>query len=264
MSHGASAVKEQFLEPFANRFAEEGYAVLVFDYRYLGASDGEPKGTIIPQMQHEDIRAALTFVSAQPEIDPSRIALWGTSFSGGHALHVGALDPRVKVVTVQVPALNMPHALIAQISRPVFDGMLKMLADDQAVRNAGGEGGWLPVVNKPGQPSFLAARDAYEWFTAAGEIASTWVNRISLESVARAAEYVPDAFIELISPKPLLMQVALNDSLIPINLARQAFHRAGEPKKLELFECGHFDPYTTEPWHSRFVGSQVRWFREHL
>jgi fermentation-respiration switch protein FrsA (DUF1100 family) len=60
------------------------------------------------------------------------------------------------------------------------------------------------------------------------------------------------------------MQVAANDSLIPVSLARQAFHRAGEPKKLETYDCGHFDPYANEPWHSRFLGSQVRWLREHL
>ncbi|MBL8783123.1 MAG: alpha/beta hydrolase, partial [Alphaproteobacteria bacterium] len=70
--------------------------------------------------------------------------------------------------------------------------------------------------------------------------------------------------IELIAPKPLLMQVATHDSLVPVNLARQAFHRAGEPKKLEVYDCGHFDPYANEPWHSQFLGSQVRWFKEHL
>ena len=75
---------------------------------------------------------------------------------------------------------------------------------------------------------------------------------------------MPDAFIELISPRPLLMQVATYDSLIPVNLARQAFHRAGEPKRLEVHDCGHFDPYQTEPWHSLFLGSQVRWFKEYL
>ena len=264
MSHGVTAVKEQYLESYASRFVREGYAVLVFDYRYLGASDGEPRGQVIPQLQHEDIRAALTFISAQPGIDASRIALWGTSFSGGHALFVGAVDPRVKAVVAQVPALNIPHALIALITRPVFDGLLGILAEDQAVRNAGGEGGWLPVVNEPGQPAFLAAGDAFEWFTATSAMAPTWVNRISLESVARAAEYVPDAFVELISPKPLLMQVATKDSLVPVVLARQAFHRAGEPKRLEVFECGHFDPYANEPWHSQFLGGQVRWLKEHL
>lgn len=264
MSHGVTAVKEQHLAPYAERFQREGWNVLVFDYRFLGSSEGEPRGQVIPHLQHEDIRAALSFVSAQPGVDPSHIALWGSSFSGGHALFVGALDPRVKVVAVQVPALNIPHALIALISRPVFNGLLQMMADDQAVRNAGGKGATLPVVNEPGQPAFLAAADAYQWFTEAAKIAPTWRNEISLESIARAAEYVPDAFIELIAPKPLLMQVATNDSLIPVNLARQAFHRAGEPKRLEVFGCGHFDPYANEPWHGQFVEGQVRWFKEHL
>jgi uncharacterized protein len=265
MSHGVTAVIDQHLAPYAERFAAEGFAVLVFDYRFLGLSDGEPRGQVIPHQQHEDIRAALTFAAAQPGIDASRIALWGTSFSGGHALFVGALDPRIKTVVVQVPALNIPHALIALISRPVFNGLLGMLANDQAVRNAGGEAGWLPVVNEPGQPAFLAASDAYDWFTSsAAEVAPNWLNRISLESVARAAEYIPDGFIELIAPKPLLMQVASKDSLIPHQLAKQAFHRAGEPKRMEIYDCGHFDPYTGDPWHGLFLEGQVRWLKEHL
>lgn len=264
MSHGVTAVKEQHLAAYAERFAAEGYAVLVFDYRYLGASDGEPRGRIIPHLQHEDIRAALTYVSGLPEVDATRIALWGSSYSGGHALFVGALDPRVKAVCVQVPGVNIPHSLIALISRPVFDGVLATLADDQAARNAGAQGAAMPVVAEPGKPSFLATADAYEWFTTSAAIAPNWVNSITLESIARAAEYVPDAFIELIAPRPLLMQVAVKDSIIPVNLARQAFHRAGEPKRLELYDCGHFDPYANEPWHSQFLGGQVRWLKEHL
>jgi uncharacterized protein len=264
MSHGITAVKEQHLAPYAERFAAEGFDVLVFDYRYLGSSDGEPRGHIDPRLQHDDIRAALTWISAQPSVDPDRIGLWGTSFSGGHALFVGAFDHRVKVVVAQVPALNLPHALIALITREIYNGLLRSIVDDRAAREAGAEGAMLPVVNDPGKPAFLAASDAHLWFTESAKIAPNWLNRISLESIARVAEYIPDAVIELIAPKPLLMQVATNDSLIPVNLARQAFHRAGEPKKLETYDCGHFDPYTNEPWHSQFVGSQVRWFKEHL
>jgi fermentation-respiration switch protein FrsA (DUF1100 family) len=78
------------------------------------------------------------------------------------------------------------------------------------------------------------------------------------------AEYVPEAAIELIAPNPLLMQVAAGDGLVPLDLARKAFERAGEPKRLEIFDCGHFAPYSTEPWHGQFLAGQVRWFREHL
>jgi fermentation-respiration switch protein FrsA (DUF1100 family) len=264
MSHGITAVKEQHLAPYAERFAAEGFNVLVFDYRFLGGSDGEPRGHIDPQLQHADMRAALSWVSAQPGVDADRIGLWGTSFSGGHALFVGAFDPRVKVVAVQVPALNIPHSLINLITREIFNGLLRTLVDDRAAREAGAEGASLPVVNDPGKPAFLAAADAHDWFMAAAQLAPSWRNSISLASLSRVAEYVPDAVIELIAPKPLLMQVATKDSLVPTNLARQAFHRAGEPKKLEVYDCGHFDPYANEPWHSQFLGSQVRWFEEHL
>ncbi len=264
MSHGISAVKEHHLAPFAERFAAEGFSVLVFDYRFLGASDGEPRGHIDPRLQHDDIRAALAWVSAQPGVDPERIGLWGTSFSGGHALFVGALDPRVKVVAVQVPALNVPQALIALITREIFNGLLRTLGEDHAARGAGGEGSSMPIVNEPGKPAFLAAADAYEWFKASEAAAPNWRNSISLESVARVVEYVPDALIELIAPKPLLMQVASGDSLVTVDLARRVFERAGEPKKLDVFDCGHFDAYAKEPWHSQFVAGQARWFREHL
>jgi len=264
MSHGISAVKEQHLAPFAERFAAEGFAVLVFDYRFLGASDGAPRGHIDPTLQHDDTRAALAWICGHPGVDPDRIGLWGTSLSGGHALFVGALDPRVKVVACQVPAITVPNALIALITREIFNGLLSTLADDHAARNSGGEGGSLPIVNEPGKPAFLATPDAYAWFKATEKTAPNWRNAISFESIARVAEYVPDALIELIAPKPLLMQIAAGDSLIAADLARAAFARAGEPKRLEVFECGHFDPYATEPWHSQFVAGQVRWFSEHL
>src|SRR5262245_36693938 len=98
MSHGFSAVKEQALDRFADAFAAAGFAVLVFDYRYLGSSDGEPRGRIIPTEQHDDLRAALTWLTARGEVDAKRIGMWGTSYSGGHALVLAALDPRVRAV----------------------------------------------------------------------------------------------------------------------------------------------------------------------
>ena len=73
MTHGFSAVKEQGLAGFAERFAAAGFAVLAFDCRYLGASGGAERGRIIPQEQHDDLRAALTWMSSRPGVDPQRI-----------------------------------------------------------------------------------------------------------------------------------------------------------------------------------------------
>ena len=265
MSHGITAVKEQHLDRYAERFAGEGFAALVFDYRHLGASDGTPRGRINPRLQHDDIRAALAWIGAQPSLDAKRVALWGSSFSGAHAIFVGALDPRVRVIIAQVPALDIPRSLIGLIGQDSFNGLLQLLADDHAARNAGAEGAVIPVVAPAGQTSFLPTPDAYDWFTQTGKtIAPRWLNQISLESIARCAEYVPDSVVHLISPKPLLVQAAKGDSLIPIGLTKAMFAQAGEPKRLEVYDCGHFDPYANEPWHSQFVEGQIAWLKAHL
>ena len=97
-------------------------------------------------------------------------------------MHVGALDPRVRVVVAQVPALDIPRSLIALIGRDGFDGLLRSLADDHAARNAGAEGTVIPVVALPGEMAFLSKPDAYDWFTSTGNtIAPRWLNQISLE-----------------------------------------------------------------------------------
>lgn len=89
MAHGFTAVKEQVLPEFAERFAAAGFVTMVFDYRHFGESEGEPRGQLFPLEMVEDYRNAITWVSDQPEVDPNRICLWGTSYSGGLVIYAG-------------------------------------------------------------------------------------------------------------------------------------------------------------------------------
>ena len=101
MAHGFSAVKEMYLDRFADAFAAAGLGALVFDNRNFGASDGEPRQEIDPWQQVSDYRDAITFAETLPETDPARIGIWGSSYSGGHVMVVGAIDRRVKCVVAQ-------------------------------------------------------------------------------------------------------------------------------------------------------------------
>ena len=98
MAHGFSAVKEMYLDRFAEAFADAGLAALVYDNRNFGASDGEPRQEIDPWAQVRDYRTAITYATTRPEVDSDRIGIWGSSYSGGHVLVVGAIDRRVKCV----------------------------------------------------------------------------------------------------------------------------------------------------------------------
>ncbi len=106
MSHGFSAVKEMYLDRFAEAFAAAGLGALVYDNRNFGASDGEPRQEIDPWEQVRDYRNAITYAQTRAEVDADRIGVWGSSYSGGHVLVVGAIDRRVKCVACQVPLIS--------------------------------------------------------------------------------------------------------------------------------------------------------------
>ncbi|WP_231980993.1 MULTISPECIES: alpha/beta fold hydrolase [unclassified Mycobacterium] len=104
MGHGGSATKRLGLPAYAEKFTAAGLAVLAFDYRHFGASGGEPRQVIDVDEQRDDYRAAVRYARGRDDIDPRRVALWGTSLSGGHVLAVAADDPDVAAVGVASPA----------------------------------------------------------------------------------------------------------------------------------------------------------------
>jgi cephalosporin-C deacetylase-like acetyl esterase len=110
LSHGFSALKEMDLDTFADYFTKNLLiSCLVYDNRGFGDSDtapNQPRLEILPSFQLSDISDAITYAQSLPQVEPEKIAIWGSSYSGGHVLQVGAIDRRVKAVLSQVPCLN--------------------------------------------------------------------------------------------------------------------------------------------------------------
>ena len=264
MAHGYSAVKEMYLDAYAEAFAEGGLAVLVFDNRNFGASDGEPRQEIDPWAQVRDYRHAITYARTQPEIDPDRIGVWGSSYSGGHVLVLGAIDRRVKCVVSQVPLVS-GHDNVRRLVRADFIApTMRMFEEDREARFQGKEPAMIAVVAEdPTAPCVLPTRDSWEWFSETGRTrAPSWRNEVTLRSVEMFIEYEPGPYIRWISPTPLLMVVAAGDHLVPADLAIAAYDQALEPKKLELLSGGHFDAYTRD--FDRAAGAARDWFVQHL
>ena len=115
MGHGLGAVREMRLDAYAQRFAAAGWSVLVFDYRHLGASGGTPRQILDIGRQRADWRAALAFVRTLPEVDVDRIALWGSSFGGGHVLRIASEDTRIAAVVAQCPFTDGPASLRSRL-----------------------------------------------------------------------------------------------------------------------------------------------------
>src|SRR5882757_4618453 len=159
MAHGFSAVKEMYLDSFAEVFAAAALNALVFDNRNFGASDGDPRQEIDPWAQVRDYRHAITYAGTRPDVDPSRIGVWGSSYSGGHVLVVAAIDRRVKAVVSQVPLVS-GSANIRDLVRADFRaGFREMFDADRAARYAGDPPAMVPVVAEdPLAPSALPTR----------------------------------------------------------------------------------------------------------
>jgi fermentation-respiration switch protein FrsA (DUF1100 family) len=264
MAHGLSAVKEMYLDSFAEAFAAGGLGALVFDNRNFGASDGEPRQEIDPWAQVRDYRHAITWAQSRPEVDADGIGVWGSSYSGGHVLVLGAIDKRIKCVACQVPLVTG----IGNIQRLVRQDFLgpnrAAMEQDRAARYRGEPPAMVPVVDPdPLAVSALPTPDSWEWFSETGKRrATTWKNEVTLRSVEMLMEYEPGVYVERISPTPLLMVVAASDHLTPTDLALEAYQRAREAKRLVLLPGGHFDAYVKD--FDAASGAARDWFLQHL
>jgi fermentation-respiration switch protein FrsA (DUF1100 family) len=264
MAHGFSAVKEMYLDSFAEVFATAGLNALVFDNRNFGASGGEPRQEIDPWQQVRDYRHAITHASTLDEADATRIGVWGSSYSAGHVLVVGAIDRRVKAVVAQVPLVSGSQNINELVRSDFRAGFREQFDADRVARFMGKAPAMVPVVAEdPLAPSALPTPDSWAWFTETGKTrAPAWRNEVTLRTVEMVGEYEPVSYISRISPTPLLMLVAREDHLTPAHLAIEAYEHAREPKKLVIMPGAHFDAYVAG--FDQASGLARDWFVDHL
>ncbi len=235
MSHGFTALRRMGLDGYASVFREAGLACLVYDHRNWGDSEGQPRHETDPWVQLSDLRDAVTFARSRPEVDRDRIAVWGTSYSGGHALMMGATDRRLRAVVAQVPLVDGDAFFRATLKGGGREAMLARFADDRDARLRGEP---AKTVRSAAEGSTTAA------WAAATDVEEVWPNRMTLRSLEAVATYRPIDWTARIAPTPLLMIVADRDEITPTGPQLEAFAAAGEPKQLVRFDCMHYDVYT--------------------
>jgi fermentation-respiration switch protein FrsA (DUF1100 family) len=262
MAHGYAGVKDLGLERFARAFAEAGFVVLLHDHRNFGASDGAERCDVDPWQQIADWRRAISFLESRPEVDADRIGIWGTSYAGGHAIVLGATDRRLRVVVSQVPTISGFEQGLRRVAPEGIAGLERAFAEDDRGQLCGEPlRRQLVVSDDPTVPASYRSKDAIDFYlqpTPQG----IWENSVTIRSTRAARMYEPGIWVPRVSPTPLLMVVALSDTVTVTDLALAAYQRALEPKRLALISGGHFAPYLDQFPLAEAVATE--WFSEYL
>ena len=261
MGNGFGGTKDMVMEPYALRYQEAGFAALTFDYRHFGESEGQPRQLFMIQYQLDDYKAAIRYARSLEEIDPARIALWGTSASGGYGLVIAAQDERIACVCAQCPGLDN-RASEEMFMRTLGIGhLLRLIVHGQrdVMRSRLGLSPHkIPIVGKPGTMAFFPVADAYEGY---GRLASEgFVNEVCARIVLRSHGYAPLEYIRRVRC-PVLIQICDHDSLAPISAATEKELR--KYAEVKHYPIGHFDIYTGSDFE-RSVNDQLAFFSKHL
>lgn len=262
LAHGFCGVKEMRLDAYAEAFVEAGYHALVFDYRHFGDSEGEPRLILDIRKQHQDWRAAIRFAKSLPGVDSHQIALWGTSFSGGHVLEIAATDqdPDIAVVISQAPHMN--GFATAAASGPVQSVRLAIAAwRDLANMMLGRSPYYVAAIGFPGNLAAMTAPGVVEGVKKLYSPGFAPDERVAARIFLSVGLYSPGRLAKRLGI-PWLVQVASRDLTTPVKPAIKA---AGKAPKGELivYECGHFDVYVP-PHFQQTVGDQIRFLKKNL
>ncbi len=260
LAHGWTGVREQRLDAYAVRFADVGLAALVFDYRHFGASSGQPRQLLDIKRQLADWAAAVAFARSRAEIDSARIAVWGTSFSGGHVVETAARDPQIAAVVAQAPFTdglrNLPSLGLMLALRLTAAGLR-----DQIGAALGRPPYMLRSVGPPGSLAVMTTPDAEPGFRSIDPPGSTWRNEAAARIALRVSSYRPGRHSDRIAA-PILFAIAADDAITPPAFARAAAARARN-SEVRTYPGGHFDIYVGTEFE-RAVADQVDFLSRHL
>ena len=249
---------------FAEAFARAGFAALVFDYRHWGDSEGEPRNQLFPLDEVEDVRNAITWTAGQPEVDATRVSLWGTSFGGGIVVHAATFDRRVKAVVAQVPYLVDIETRFKEDPEG-WTSQGEFLQRDRTERYTTGRVSYFQIVSAKGEPCVLPGQETYDEYQAlvrdSPKQPPSWRNEVTLESLEKIREFDPVQTIPLLSPTPFLIVAGQHDSLVPMEVLREVQKRAGGNATLKELPIKHFEVYA-EPWRSRVASEEIDWLKQ--
>ncbi|MCW2757526.1 MAG: hypothetical protein JWO46_1272 [Nocardioidaceae bacterium] len=257
MAHGYGCTRDSGLMPFAERFAAAGCDVLLFDYRGFGTSGGQPRQLVSHRRQRRDYHAAVADARSRSGVDPDRIVLWGTSYSGGHVVAVAAEDHRVAALIAQGAAVDglaiLTKSEKADPDAPPDKGrrMLAAALRDLARSVVRRPPVLVDSVGAPGDFALLTDADSVEDYLAM--MGPTWRKEVCARSLLSLPFNRPITRAGRITC-PAYFVIAERDTIAPANAVRETARRIGAKADVASYDCAHFAIYRGDVFEESVAG----------
>lgn len=258
LCQGYAGLKEALMPAVAARLSAEGYVTLRFDYRGFGESEG-PRHRLIPLEQIEDIRNGLTCLAVRDEVDPERLAIWGTSFGGAHATYTAAVDERVRCIVSVVGVGDGERWLRCLRREWEWQAFLQELDEDRDQRVLTGQ-------SRRVHPYHIMETTPEGWEFWNETVAANPERgqvEMPLECADAIMEYKPETVAQEMECPALYVSAEL-DTLTPLDEQISLYEESPEPRHHVVMPgVNHHDIYK-EPHLSRLLALSVEWFKEYL
>ncbi|KRA32374.1 MULTISPECIES: alpha/beta hydrolase [unclassified Nocardioides] len=263
MAHGFGGTVDTGLVGYAEGLAGAGLDVLAFDYRGFGHSGGATRQRVSYRRQRADYHAAIRAARDLPGVDPERIVLWGTSYSGGHVFPVAVRDGRIAAVVSMTPAVDGTAALLTLVRHAGVRPLARLVAHglrDLGRALVGRPAHFVPIVAEPGDLGFITSPGSLAGYASAA--GPTWRNAVTARSALEVALNRPIRFAARLR-SPLLVQVGELDTVAPPTAAHRAASKAGQHASVRTYPVGHFDVYDGAGLAAA-LADQITFLHEHL
>jgi fermentation-respiration switch protein FrsA (DUF1100 family) len=260
LGHGLGATREMRLDAFAERFAQAGIAALAFTYRHFGDSGGQPRQLLSIKRQLADWDAAIAWVKARRDVDGTRIAVWGSSFGGGHSITVASRHPELRAAVSQCPFTDGLASALA-LGPGASLKVLPLVARDLAAKVLGRTPVTIPLAGVPGSLALMNAPDALPGYEALLPAGMTFRNEAAARVAPTIMAYRPGRAAKKIK-FPILFCVSNTDSVTPPAQTLR-YARTAPRGEIKRYDAGHFDFYLGEPFEA-LARDQVEFLTRHL
>ena len=261
MAHGIGGIKAGGLAPFAERFREEGFVAIAFDYRNFGGSGGKPREVLSVPRQRADYSTVIGWAVEQRYIDPRQIIAWGTSFAGMHIVELAVSDTRLAAAIAQSPLTDgLAAAMMSTLKNGSRIFALALL--DRFGSLFGRQPIYIPGHGMPGDLSIGATPDGpFGEKLMTPKDGTIWHDRVAARSLLSFSWRRPvrrAAFVRI----PFLLVVPEADAIAPVPAALEVARRA---PGAELFRSGggHYDVYEGGASFTDVLRTEVDFLHRH-